>query len=429
VTVGLISRLFERRAAPSPVTAVSFPAVNSIGWSDIRRNPTVIACTNVIANAISILPLNLYFKDPATGARQKAGWHPLYQVLRRRPNTSESPTLFLAKLIRHILHGGNAYLWKAKDGQGRVVALRLLNPEAVKEYYEGAATIYVYNSTRYTDEDILHIPSLITDDRGKGYAPVELARIAVTLGIQLDEYSLSAFGNGLNTKLLLDIAEMTTGMKSDDDAQKLALTVSDYIRRNYSGSENAGKPLVLWKGMKATELTHQSSNAEAQLLDMRKYQEIEVSKIFGVPPFLIGNYEIKYGGLEQAMTVFSNFTLGPYLRHIEQRLGTLLSEYEQGAYYFEFDLNVLLRPDEKSRAEFYAKLFALGAISPAEICAKENLEAPKEGGDARFVMANMMPLRDDVLEAYMAGAKLKAQELTAGKAQPDPSRAAGDQAQ
>lgn len=428
--MGLFARLFERRVVPSPSSSASFPAVNSFGFADIRKNPTVIACASTIANSISILPLNLYFKNPTTGARQKAGWHSLFAVLRRRPNLSESPTLFIAKMLRHILQSGNAYLWKGKDAAGNVVSLRLLNPEGVKESYPGMGyeVVYNYAGNRYTEEEILHIPSLITDDHGKGYSPVEMARVAVTLGIQLDEYSLNAFGNGLNTKLLLDIAEMTTGVKDLDQAQKVAQTVADYVRRQYSGAENAGKPLILWSGMKATELTGQSSNAEAQLLEMRKYQELEICKIFGVPPFLInGTYDVKYGGLEQAMTVFVNFTLSPYLRHIEQRLGTLLTPYEQDAYYFEFDLNVLLRPDEKSRAEFYSKLFAMGALSPSDICAKENIDPPAEGGDARFVPANMMPLRQDVLDAYMAGAKLKAAGLVSGA--PDPALSAGSQAQ
>jgi len=422
--VGIISRLFSKRSAPNPLNSMTIPSSSSFTFGDINKNPTVISCTNVISNSISILPLNLYFKRP-DGSRTKAAWHPLYGVLRRRPNESESPTLFLTKMLRHILQKGNAYIFLVRGEGGVITSLRLLNPEAVKEYYEGYKVTYGYGGKIYTENEILHIPSLITDDMGKGFALVDLAKAAVRLGIQLDEASLSSFGNGLNTKLLIDIAEMTANITSLEEAQKVAQTVGDYVRRNYAGTENAGKPLILWTGMKAVELKNQSSNREAELLESRKWQELEICKVFGVPPFLVnGTYEVKYGGLEQAMTVFSNFTLAPYLRHIEQRLGTMLSVYaDQDKYYFEFDLNVLLRPDEKSRGEFYTKLFNMGAISPDMIAARENLEAPKEGGDARFVPANMMPLRDDVLKAYMAGAKLKAAALT-GPA--DPARAAGD---
>ncbi|MCX7023057.1 MAG: phage portal protein [Spirochaetes bacterium] len=430
--MGLISLIFHRRKKPIPAPrqVLSGSAGSSFTFGDIRKNPTVQACTNVIANVIGILPLNLFFKNPKDGSRQRAGWHPIYSILRQRPNPSESPVIFFGKMIRHIIQKGNSYLFQNRDSTGKLLSLHLLNPEYVTEVYDGLLVSYRYNGDTYTGDEVLHISGLITDDQGKGYSLVDLAKVAVLLGIQLDEYSLASFGNGLNTKLLLDIAEMTAGNVDLEQAQKIAQTVADYVRRNYAGAENAGKPLILWNGMKATELKNQSSNRDAELLESRKWQELEICKIFGVPPFLInGTYEVKYGGLEQAMTVFLNFTLAPYLRHIEQRLSTLLTSYEQDAYYFEFDFNVLLRTDEKSRGDFYSKLFGMGAISPAMIAARENLEPPTEGGDARFVPANLMPLRIDVLDAYMAGAKLKAAALIAGAPLPDPTSAAGDQAQ
>jgi HK97 family phage portal protein len=430
--VGIWNRFFSKRNTTPSQFSTTPGAVSSFTYSDLRKNPTVIACTSIISNAIAILPMNLYFKNPTTGARQKAAWHPLYKLLRRKPNLSESPTVFIIKMMRHIITKGNAYVSLGKDANGDIVSLRLLDPQYITEEYSGYDTRWYYHGAALNSADVLHIPSLITDEHGKGYAPSELVKAAVSLGIQLDEYSLSSFGNGLNTKLLLDIAEMTADLPDQEAAQKLAQTVGDYVRRNYTGPENSGKPLILWTGMKATELKNQSSNRDAELLESRKFQETEICKGFGVPPWMVnGTYDVKYGGLEQAMTVFANFTLAPYLRNIEQRFATLLSAYEQEAYYFEFDLNVLLRSDEKSRGEFYSKLFSMGAISPGEICAKENIDAPKEGADARFVPANMMPLRDDVLDAYMAGAKLKAEELIAGKSTTqgkDPASAAGDQA-
>jgi HK97 family phage portal protein len=401
--------IFTRRQkvkVPDPMALPSSYSFPYFTGGEIQKNTTVQACVNAIANPISILPLNLYFKNPTTGARQKAAWHELYMLMKRKPNSWESPTLFIAKMLRHILQHGNAYIWRGMV-DGKIGALQLLNPESVKRDVSLWPQVrYWYNRTPYTDAEILHIPSLITDDTGLGISPVDLAKAAVTLGIQLDQYSLNGFANGLNTKLLIDIKEMSKDAKNTEEASKIAATVSDYIRRNYAGAENAGKPLITWAGMETKELTHQSSNRDAELLESRKWQEIEICKIFGVPPWMVnGSYAVPYGGLEPAMMMFLNFTLSPYLRHIEQRLDTLLTAYEQEAYYFEFDFNVLLRPDEKSRGEFYTKLFNMGAISPAGICAKENLDPPSEAGDTRFVPAQLMPLNEETIDAYMAQAK------------------------
>jgi HK97 family phage portal protein len=424
--MGWLQKMLTKRQAPSPLNLASGLSSPFFRTGDIQKNTTVQACVNAIANPVAILPLNLYFRNPKDGSRQKAGWHQLHTIMRKKPNSWESPTQFVAKLMRHVLAHGNAYIWKGYSGD-KVVALQLLNPEAVKRDVSMWPVVrYWYNSKAYTDAEILHIPALVTDDAGTGISAVELARAAVTLGIQLDEYSLSSFGNGLNTKLLIDIAEMTKDVKNEEEASKLAATVSDYIRRNYAGADNAGKALILWSGMKAQELKNQSSNRDAELLESRKWQEAEICKIFGVPQWMVNHsMDVKYGGLEQAMTVFINFTLSPYLRHIEQRLNTLLSEYESDAYYFEFDFNVLLRPDEKSRAEFYTKLFQMGAIDANGICARENIEPPAEAGDTRFVPANLMPLTAENMDAYMASAKAKAAGTLDPKVQ-DPARAAGD---
>lgn len=422
--MGLFSR--RKKVSPDPTVVPSVSAFPYFTGSEIQKNTTVQACVNAIANPISILPLNLYFKNPKDGARQRAAWHELYGLLRRRPNSWESPTLFISKLLRHILQHGNAYLWRG-EADGKIRALQLLDPESVKrDTTQWPVVRYWYNRTAYTEDEVLHIPSLITDSTGMGLSPVELAKAAVTLGIQLDQYSLNGFANGLNTKLLMDISEMTKDVKNEEEASRIAQTVANYIQRHYTGPENSGKPLVVWQGMKPTELKNQSSNRDAELLESRKWQEIEICKIFGVPPWMVnGSYSVPYGGLEPAMMMFLNFTLSPYLRHIEQRLNTLLSAYEQEAYYFEFDFNVLLRPDEKSRGEFYSKLFNMGAISPAGICAKENLDPPPEAGDTRFVPAQLMPLTEENMDAYMAKAKAVAAALLDPKVQ-DPARAAGD---
>lgn len=423
-------------STPAPQGLGSMGGLSFFSFGQIELSTTAVACTNVIANSIAILPLNLYFKNPSTGARQKAGWHPLYALLRRRPNPAESPVVFFEKLLRHIVQKGNAYIFKARGADGSVLALSLLSPEYVVEDYTYWPVVhYRYGGRDYTDDDILHIPSLITNDYGHGTAVVDLAKAAVVLGIQLDRASLASFGNGIDSRLTFSISDALkdTPANDTDTAQKVARAYSDYIARNYSGPDNAGKPLIQIPGMSEPKKLDGTSNKEAELLESRKWQELEICKAFGVPPWLInGTYDVKYGGLEQGMTIFLNFCLMPYLRHIEQRFNTLLSPYEQEAYYFEFDFNVLLRPDEKSRAEFYSKLFNLGAMGPGDICARENIDPPAEGADARFVPANMMPLRQDVLDAYMAGAKLKAKQIGGGGAigQPtDPARAAGDQAQ
>ena len=421
--MGVLSRLFGAgtlRAASStpPPMTLGPPSSSFFSFYEIDKNTTAIACTNVIANSISILPLNLYFKNPKDGSRQKAGWHPLYTMLKKRPNSAESPTQFFHKLTRHILQKGNVYIFKLKDGAGNVVSLQILDPEALRVTYDGWKPIYTYAGVAYTDADILHIPSLYTDAHGHGKALVDLAKSALTLGNQLDQASLASFGNGINSKLFVDIQDAIKDIQDPDQVQKVVQQYADYIARNYAGEDNAGKPLIGLNGMKVTELKEQSSNREAELLESRKFQFVEICKVFGVPTWLINGdmSAFKAGGLEAAMIVYLNFCLMPYLRHLEQKFATLLSPYEQDAYYFEYDFTSLLRPDEAARGAFYKQLWDMGVLSANQIASKENLDAlPDEAGDAHFVPAQNMPLNNETLDAYMSKAKAIAAGLLDAK--------------
>lgn len=429
--MGIISFLTKkpsRRNSPGG-TFIPFEYSAFTPTSDSARNTTAQACISVIANAVSIMPLDLYEKK-SDGSRAKAIGHSLHRCLRRRPNPGETPTLFMARLVRHIFEFGNAFVFPLRTGFD-IVRMDLFDPRGVTVRYDGTPLEkYLYKGREYDTHEVLRISSLITNERGYGIAPLALAKAAALLGIQLDAYSLASFGNGINTKLLIDISEMTKDVQGEEEATKIAQTVADYVRRHYVGQENSGKPLITIKGMKVEELKNQSSNRDAELLESRKWQELEICKAFGVPPWMVnGSYDVKYGGLEPAMTVFINFTLSPYLRHIEQSFNTLMSERDQDSRYLEFNQNILLRPDEKARADFYSKLFLMGAIDANGICARENMDPPAEGGTARFVPANLMPLREDVLEAYMASAKQKAQDLLNGAPAKDPAQSLGSQAQ
>ena len=92
----------------------------------------------------------------------------------------------------------------------------------------------------------------------------------------------------------------------------------------------------------------------------------------------------------------------PWAERWEQRLDCmLLTEEEQGEYGFKFSLEALLRGDAASRGAFYQLLFNMGAITPNEIRAKEEMNPHETGGDQAFVQVNLMPL-DQAAEPFGA---------------------------
>lgn len=421
-----IGKRAESRSLPA-VSIYGDRAFSSFSDSQLRANSTVQACGNLLANSVSILPLNLYRKDRSTGARTKAGYHPVYQLLKRRPNPIESPVVFLGKIMRDIVFKGGAYVWIERSAQ-RIESLHVLQAEDVTVKNPGRRPEYWCNGKNCTAE-IVYISSLITDGYGRGYSVVEFAKAAVELGLALDQFSLAAFQNGLNSKLFVDISEHLAAQKITDtnEAQKQARIIRDFLAAQYGGAANAGKPIIGLNGLKLQELAKQNSFKEAELLESRKHQDSEIAKLFGVPLFLIdSNYDVKYGNRESALADFLNFGLMPYLLHIANRLeDALLVGKERDSFYLEFDFNVLNRPSAEARATIYGKLLDVGALSPNQIAQAENLDSLGEVGDFHWMPANKMPLTMDIVDAYMAKSKAVAAGLL-DSTPTDPARAAGD---
>ena len=109
----------------------------------------------------------------------------------------------------------------------------------------------------------------------------------------------------------------------------------------------------------------------------------EIARIYRVPLHLIGELDrATFSHIEMQALEFAMFTVMPLAKKWEKKLNLRLlteREREQG-YYFEFDLNSLMRGDNKSRGEFYRLMREVGAMSPNEIRERENLD-PREGGD------------------------------------------------
>ncbi|MBW2365984.1 MAG: phage portal protein, partial [Deltaproteobacteria bacterium] len=134
---------------------------------------------------------------------------------------------------------------------------------------------------------------------------------------------------------------------------------------------------------------------DAQFLETRTFQKIEIYGMYHVPPHKIAihNQNSNYNNLEQENASYVDSCLMHWIVRWESAISQqLLTEVERkSGLFFEFVVQGLLRGDSQARAEYYNKIFQVGGITPNQIRAKENMN-PIEGGDESFVMLNMVPL-------------------------------------
>jgi HK97 family phage portal protein len=215
-----------------------------------------------------------------------------------------------------------------------------------------------------------------------GLEGVRLAREAIGLSLATEEHGARLFSNGAVVGGVLSTDQVL------NEEQRLALRKSWEAR--HAGGGNAFKTAVLWGGMKFTSMT--APNDQAQFLETRKFQVEEICRAFRVLPIMVG-YSDKtatYASAEQMFLAHVVHTLSPWCRRIETSIAkNLFSEEERRqGLYAKFMLNGLLRGAAKDRAEFYARMYGIGAMNPNEVREFEDMN-PYEGGECYRVPLNM----------------------------------------
>jgi HK97 family phage portal protein len=157
----------------------------------------------------------------------------------------------------------------------------------------------------------------------------------------------------------------------------------------HAGPTNSHRTAVLDEGMKAHVLGMTSHDAE--FLENRKFQVVEIARVFRVPPHMIGDLEkATFSNIEQQSIDFVVHTIRPWLVRWEQAIQRDLVADDEN-YFCEFNVDGLLRGDSISRGQYYNTMFNIGAFSINDIRAKENLN-PVPDGDTHFVPLNMQAL-------------------------------------
>lgn len=306
---------------------------------------TVARCIFLIGGAIAGMPLPVYERN-ADGRKRIES--PLWYLLNEQPHPQWTAASMWEWIIKCQALRGDGFAEILRNAGGITTGIRPLHPDRVRVEVANERLRYYINPVEgkpygRDQDDILHFPGYGFDGT-RGMSVIQFAAFS-SIGIALaaDDFSGKFYKNGASPKHLI-----TSAGKMDDDK-------IDDLRRAYSerytGVENVGKPMVLTQGLDIKEMS--MSAVDAELLDSRKYQVVDICRAFGVPPFMAGATESasNFGtGIEQQKIGFVNFTLQSYLTRIQQELNRKLFRTEK--YFVEFNLDGLLRGDSKSESDY-----------------------------------------------------------------------------
>jgi HK97 family phage portal protein len=375
-----------------------------IDSNNAHQVAAVFACLRVIAETVASLPLHVLERTPG-GGKRVARELPLYRQLHAQPNGWQTSFEWREQAVFHVGLWGNAFS-ELKAGQivplhpSRMKVERIENGKIRYKFREDKGT-----ETVYSNEQILQIrgPS---DDGINGMSIVEECKDAIALARACELHGARFFAAGARPGFVLS----TDGNLNAEAREALR---SQWDRR-HGGVGNSHNTAVLTGGLKPYEIP-QSSNSDAQFLELRRYQLDEIARLFRVPGHLLGSG----AGSAQADIEFVQHTILPWLRRFESAFMRDLIE-DDDRYLIEFDVRGLLRGDSSSRSAYYRAMWDIGVLNTDDIRELENMD-PVEGGDVRYRPLNMgtlgeKPTEGDVLAQQQPGSGIDGQAVEGGLA-------------
>lgn len=346
----------------------------------------VWACVRILSDTVSTLPVGTFRRE---GDVRIPTPRPRWLDA---PNPDQTRVEFVEQQVGSMLLDGNAFIMTVRDRFGDIVDLWNVHPDLVEPKRVGGQLVYDVTDpdtgqvTVLTRAQMFHIPCFAWPGQLRGVSPLEHARRVIGLGLASQEYAEKFYGQGMHGAGIIESKEPLT----PDQGKELK---RDFTRLAH-GMANAHLPVVLsggasWKPLSVTP-------EQGQFLESRKYSVAEIARWFRVPPHLIADVErsTSWGtGIEEQNIGFVTYGIRHLLERIEQAWTRWLFPFTDE--FVKFNVDGLLRGDQKSRYDAYAVSRQWGWMNADEIRALEDLPPLPDGLGQKYLIPTTHRGADD----------------------------------
>lgn len=322
------------------------------------------ACINMIATAAASVEWQLYLRT--RGKLAKVESHPLLDLI-ESPNPAQSGTEFRQWLISYHRLAGNAYV--LRDGLGGAVRyqepreLTLLNPGKVKiepgpahfplryEYKPDPNRTLAYPVDQVTGKSaVLHLKTFNPLNSWYGLPPLSAAALPVDIHTGGQQWNNKLIENGARPSGAL-VVQGTDGKPGTlNEEQRASLEIM--LERRFSGSYNAGRPIVLEGGLDWKEMGINPKDME--FLEGKHSAARDIALAFGVPPMLLGiPGDNTYSNMQEAKVALWTDTLIPLICGVLESFNRWLTPAFGKDLYLWYDPETIdaLEPVRKAKAD------------------------------------------------------------------------------
>ena len=329
---------------------------NGFANSGYMQNVIAFRSVNIVAEAVSSVPIVLYGQQKGSVRGDVITTHPLLDII-SSPNPSISGIDFMQNLVSHVLISGNAYILKI--GSPKVKELHLLRPDRVTIIPDrsGMPSGYAYtvddNTTKFScnkftgESQIIHIKSFHPLNDWYGMSPMEAAYYSIDQHNQASFWNQSMLRNGARPSGAIIVKDIdgSGGNLSAEQYDKIRMQIEE----SYIGSKNTGRPILLEGGLDWKEMS--ITPKDMDFINAKNVSAREIALAFGVPPQIIGiPGDNTYNNLVEARISLWEQTVLPRLDNILSYLNSsLVGSFGEGLKlgYNKDDLEVISSKREK----------------------------------------------------------------------------------
>lgn len=357
--------------------------------------PVAASCA-LVAGGIVSMPIRIVRRDLQGGrfVQSPADDNDLWWLLNESPNADYASAVLWQRVAWDLKLRARSFVRIVREAGGRgirpVELVHIPRSEVtVRRRWDanrGRLVVVGYHvdteggSYFVSPADMLDFRGEIAQGNKDASAEFEAAREAIGLALAIEQHCGRFFTNGGTPRTAIRYPQ---GVKLTQE--QVDVLRAQWVKR-YGGTENSHLPLVLSDGGQLDKVS--TTAAEAQMIEQRKFQVIEIARAFRVPPFMIGETEkaSSWGsGIEQMSKGFVRYTLGPVITSIEQELNRKL--FGIARYAVDFDEEALDRGDMKSLGDWFRQAVGgsqgLGWMTVNEVRSRLKLP-PIEGGDELY---------------------------------------------
>lgn len=296
------------------------------------KNVIGYKCVSMLARSASSVQLMVYNKK----TNQRIENHPI-ETLLNNPNPNQSRYEFFEALYSYKLIAGNTYIQAILLNENNFKnpkELFILRPDRMTIIVDNYSSIpYAYKYKVNSNEkmfyvnkitgqsEILHIKNFNPINDWYGLSPIESASYSIDQHNESSKWNQSMLQNGARPSGALIVKG-----NGDDSAfltDEQFTRLKNQLNEEFSGSDNAGKPLLLEGGLEWKEMS--LSPADMDFLDMKHSCARDIALAFGIPSQLLGiPGDNTYSNLTEARLSMWEETIIPMIDNIVNSLNKWL---------------------------------------------------------------------------------------------------------